>query len=143
MKQNHQEPQPWNAKDYSSAWDSLQRLAARIICNKKQKFRAKLFNTRFRAHFGCSLATATEILLIIRRNKLPLRLNNHLLWALHFLKAYPTERTAAPRFGTSETTWRVTTKQVVREVLACLNLVIIFLFFPFIMLLITERIFKP
>ena len=115
---------------YHTYRQSLQHHASKILYRNKKKFHQKLFETRFIAFFGVTVHVATEIYVDIKRKKLPLQRLVHLLWTLHWLKAYPPERQAAPIFGISETNWQTTVKHVTENVISKLDQVnYFFLFF--------------
>ncbi|KAI9347655.1 hypothetical protein BDR26DRAFT_916055 [Obelidium mucronatum] len=71
-------------------------------------YRKKLvWKSRFAATFGLCLESAVDVWTIIAKKVLADGLHKvHFLWCLVYLKEYPTERSAAGRFKTSESNWR-------------------------------------
>ena len=62
-----------------------------LICSQRLIGHPGYQERKFRAHFGISVAAATEIwsLVMVQHWALPIDVC-HLLWALYFLKVYPT-----------------------------------------------------
>ncbi|KAI8821219.1 hypothetical protein BJ741DRAFT_681038 [Chytriomyces cf. hyalinus JEL632] len=66
-----------------------------------------LWDRHFVAHFGLTILSAVDVWLIVEKFfKNYQLLKIHYLWALHYLKVYPTEAVAAAKFNTSESNWR-------------------------------------
>ncbi|KAJ3388976.1 hypothetical protein HDU80_011587, partial [Chytriomyces hyalinus] len=66
-----------------------------------------LWDRRFVAHFGLTVHSAVDVWEIVEKFFKKYRLLKiHCLWALYYLKVYPTEAVAAAKFSTSESNWR-------------------------------------
>ncbi|KAJ3253937.1 hypothetical protein HDU77_004327 [Chytriomyces hyalinus] len=66
-----------------------------------------LWDCRFVAHFGLTVHSAVDVWEIVENFFKKYRLLKiHYLWALYYLKVYPTEAVAAAKFSTSESNWR-------------------------------------
>ncbi|KAI9353418.1 hypothetical protein BDR26DRAFT_1002385 [Obelidium mucronatum] len=79
-------------------------------------YRKKLvWKSRFAATFGLCLESAVDVWTIVAKKVLADGLRKvHFLWCLVYLKEYPTERSAAGRFKTSESNWRDKVHQMLR-----------------------------
>ncbi|KAI8842961.1 hypothetical protein BC829DRAFT_420242 [Chytridium lagenaria] len=62
----------------------------------------------FAAHFGCDQETLLELWEMVRNEAIDSGFRrNQFLWAMFYLKTYPTDDNAAGRFKVSATTWRM------------------------------------
>jgi len=65
------------------------------------------FNRAYHAHFGVSAEVSLQLwLLLVDAELLDNLLPKHLLWALFFLKKYPTEHVGASRWNVTPKTFR-------------------------------------
>ena len=85
------------------------------------------YDRRFRAHFGVSIDIALELYdEILCEFGDDCIVPKHFLWALYFLKAYPTESLAAAAVGVSEKTYRSAVRGAIDQ-LSKLKLVYLFI----------------
>jgi hypothetical protein len=65
---------------------------------------------RFRSAFGLGTHEANEVYSFVKSCSSP----KHFLWALHFLKVYPTESLGSCFSGASENTWKKWCQKMIR-----------------------------
>lgn len=81
-----------------------------------------VFIRRFKATFGVSVTICASVWQMIKPNLTPDYTEEHLLWALHFLKCYNTESVNRAFAKCDEKTFRKRVWKLVEE-LSCMNIV--------------------
>ena len=77
------------------------------IMKRKKVGSAKIFERRWRSHFGATPQVCSDVWVMLSDVLLESTKLEHLLWACLFLKMYPTESTACTLSGgVDEKTWR-------------------------------------